>query len=222
MMLMVLARHLYASKTPRQRYQGLIRRYPRGRPDPFRSVRDLGRFLARCLCQSGEAEGRSSVWLPAWLPRHRARPDLSVGCDPRQQEGSDREPSCPSRARFALGAVGTVCHQGSQARPRLVLIGQTLASLDKELPLHGEPAIAPFRLRPGIWMVTAELDVRPVEPNDPDNHCRYVAHHFGAGVYSGRPAASPLRGPGGGIGGQALGRGSPAATASWCTRRCGM
>ena len=27
---------------------------------------------------------------------------------------SDREPSCPGRARFALGAVGTICHRGSQ------------------------------------------------------------------------------------------------------------
>jgi len=76
--------------------------------------------------------------------------------------------------RFAIKAA-------SQAKARII-IGQTLASLDRELPMHGEPTITPFRLRPGIWAATAELDVRPVEPNDPDNHCRYVAHHFGVGV----------------------------------------
>src|SRR5712691_2591836 len=46
----------------------LIRSYPRGHPDSFRPVRDLGRLGVCCPCQSGEAEGRSSVWLPAWLP----------------------------------------------------------------------------------------------------------------------------------------------------------
>jgi len=68
--------------------------------------------------------------------------------------------------RFAIEAA-------SQAEAR-VITGQTLASLDRELSLHGEPVIAPFRLRPGIWIATAELYVRPVEPDDPENHCRYV------------------------------------------------
>ena len=35
---------------------------------PFRSVRDLGRAVARCSRRSGELKGRSSAWLPAWLP----------------------------------------------------------------------------------------------------------------------------------------------------------
>jgi hypothetical protein len=76
--------------------------------------------------------------------------------------------------RFAIKAA-------SQREARAI-IGQTLASLDRELPVHGEPAIVAFRLWPGIWVATAELDVRPVQPNDPDNHCRNVAHHFGGGV----------------------------------------
>jgi hypothetical protein len=38
----------------------LIRSHPCGHPDPFRSVRDLGRVTARCLGESGELEGRSS------------------------------------------------------------------------------------------------------------------------------------------------------------------
>ena len=39
-----------------------------GHPDPFRSVRDLGRVPAHCSRESGELEGRSSAWLPSWLP----------------------------------------------------------------------------------------------------------------------------------------------------------
>ena len=91
-------------------------------------------------------------------------------------------PAAPAErdSRWAL-SVRFAIKAASQAKARII-IGQTLASLDRELPMHGEPAIAPFRLRPGIWAATAELDVRPVEPNDPDNHCRYVAHHFGVGV----------------------------------------
>jgi hypothetical protein len=45
-----------------------IRRYLCGRPDPFRSVRDLGRAAVGCPCKSGVLEGHSSAWLPAWLP----------------------------------------------------------------------------------------------------------------------------------------------------------
>ena len=58
-----------------------IRSHPYGHPDPFRSVRDLGRAAARCSRESGELEGRSSAWLPAWLPAahdtgHRDAPVL--------------------------------------------------------------------------------------------------------------------------------------------------
>ena len=49
----------------------LIRRYLRGHPDPFRSVRDLGLVSAGCPGGSGATEGCSSVWLPAWLPGAR-------------------------------------------------------------------------------------------------------------------------------------------------------
>ena len=34
-----------------------IRSHPCGLPDPFRSVRDLGRAAVRCSRQSGELEG---------------------------------------------------------------------------------------------------------------------------------------------------------------------
>jgi hypothetical protein len=43
----------------------LIRRYPYRRPDPFRSVRDLGLISPRFPGVSGASEGRSSAWLPA-------------------------------------------------------------------------------------------------------------------------------------------------------------
>ena len=91
-------------------------------------------------------------------------------------------PAAPAErnSRWAL-SVRFAIKSASRAEAR-VIIGQTLASLDGELPVRGEPAIVPLRLRPGIWVATAELDVRPVEPDDPDNRCRSVAHHFGAGV----------------------------------------
>ena len=53
---------------PRSRHDLLIPSHPCGHPDPFRSVRYLGFAAARCSHRSGELHGRSSVWLPAWLP----------------------------------------------------------------------------------------------------------------------------------------------------------
>jgi hypothetical protein len=46
----------------------LIGRFQCGHSDLFRSVRYLGFAAARCTHPSGEIQGRSSVWLPAWLP----------------------------------------------------------------------------------------------------------------------------------------------------------
>jgi hypothetical protein len=64
----------------------LICRYPCGRPDPFRSVRDLGLVSPGCPDRSGASEGCSSVWLPAWLPDRAATRALLVVfksmCDP--------------------------------------------------------------------------------------------------------------------------------------------
>src|SRR5215470_11167747 len=59
----------------------LIRSSMSGRPDPFRSGRDLGHVLARCPCWSGFPEGCSPRWLPAWLP---AGFDLDCDVLPRQ------------------------------------------------------------------------------------------------------------------------------------------
>jgi ketosteroid isomerase-like protein len=62
-----------------------IRRFQCGYPDRFRSVRDLGFIAARCSPPSGELQGRSSVWLPAWLPTPAAASNtvhgrLSASC----------------------------------------------------------------------------------------------------------------------------------------------
>ena len=49
-------------------YQGLIRRFPCGRPAVFRSVRDLGRVPVGCPGTFRQSGSRSFPWLPAWLP----------------------------------------------------------------------------------------------------------------------------------------------------------
>jgi hypothetical protein len=46
----------------------LIRRFQCGRPDPSRSVRDLGLIFPGRPAASGSSEGCASVWLQAWLP----------------------------------------------------------------------------------------------------------------------------------------------------------
>lgn len=70
----------------------LIRSCPRSRPDPFRSVRDLGRAPVGRPLRSGETGNRSSGWLPAWLPGRaaaRALPAVfkSVRSHPAWQHG---------------------------------------------------------------------------------------------------------------------------------------
>ena len=62
----------HAGTAPRQRYQGLIRRFLCRRPARFRSVRDLGLVSPGCTAWSGSSRGCSSVWLPAWLPSPNA------------------------------------------------------------------------------------------------------------------------------------------------------
>jgi hypothetical protein len=77
----------------------LIRRYPCGHPDSFRSVRDLGRCCP-LFTRVGELEGRSSVWLPVWLPAaedtgHRGALVLVTGVGPSTGEGTA---PCPPRS----------------------------------------------------------------------------------------------------------------------------
>jgi hypothetical protein len=53
-----------------------------GHPDPFRSVRDLGRVPARCSSSSGFPEGCSPRWLPVWLPAAEDLAGRLVCCGP--------------------------------------------------------------------------------------------------------------------------------------------
>jgi hypothetical protein len=83
----------------------LIRRFPCGHPDPFRSVRDLGFVAARCSHPSGELQGRSSVWLPAWLPsvahHHALALVITIGPLP----GAVTAP-CPAQAPPLASIIG--------------------------------------------------------------------------------------------------------------------
>jgi hypothetical protein len=45
-----------------------IRKYPRGRPVSFRSVRHMGRSAAECSSTSGGVVSCPPRWLPSWLP----------------------------------------------------------------------------------------------------------------------------------------------------------
>ena len=84
---------------------------------------------------------------------------------------AEREVRWALSVRFAIEAA-------SEAEAHAVL-GQALDSLDPKLPLLGEPIIAPLRIRDGIWVATADIDVRPVARGEnAESHCRYVAHHF--------------------------------------------
>jgi hypothetical protein len=62
-------------------------------------IRDLGRAAARCSGESGELEGRSSEWLPAWLPAaqdtgHRDALVLVTSIGPSTGEGTA---PCPAQ-----------------------------------------------------------------------------------------------------------------------------
>jgi len=90
---------------------------------------------------------------------------------------AEREARWALSVRFAIEAA-------SEADARAIL-GQVLASSDRELPVHGEPTITPLRRQDGIWVATLMPDLtvlESVEPDDARNRCRYVSSHFGAGA----------------------------------------
>jgi hypothetical protein len=88
---------------------------------------------------------------------------------------AEREARWAVSVRFAIRAA-------SEAEAGAI-VSQALDSLDRQLPLAGEPTITPLRIRDGIWVATADIDVRLVAPGESaESHCRYVAHHFGPGV----------------------------------------
>ncbi len=110
-----------------------IRRYQRGRPASFRSVRGLGLVSPGCPGGSGASQGCSSVWLPAWLPARRAAGALLMVFK------SIRAHSLPSLlpALLTLGAGSP-----SKIIPRIVTaVGQDLPG--RRRLLRGVPAHEP-------------------------------------------------------------------------------
>ena len=100
-------------------------------------------------------------------------------------DGRPRLPVTPAEreARWAV-SVRFAIEAASEAEARAV-VDRVLASLRRELPLQGDPAIAPPGFRDGIWVATLQPDltVLPgIEPDDAPNRCRYVSNHFGAGL----------------------------------------
>jgi hypothetical protein len=98
---------------------------------------------------------------------------MSPGMPPGESAGTmspaEREARWALSVRFAIEAADQ-----AEARVRF----------DRELPLQGEPTIAPLRRRNGIWVATLIPDLTvlaSVEPDDARNRCRYVSSHFGVG-----------------------------------------
>ena len=109
----------------------LTRRYPCALPDSFSSVRDLGFVPARRSCRSGEPDGRSSAWLPAWLPavhqvrhhrpgaRHRQRA-ISLRCGHALScSDPSPEPDCCRTTRQTGSVQGRRSRSRSDARGAL-------------------------------------------------------------------------------------------------------
>jgi hypothetical protein len=70
---------------------------------------------------------------------------------------------------------------GSAAEAQAIT-SQVLSRLRRELPLQGEPVITPLPARDGLRAATLRPDpavLEGIEPDDANNCCRYVSHHFG-------------------------------------------
>ena len=125
----------------------LIRSSMCGHPDPFRSVRDLGRVPVRCSSSYGFPKGCSPRWLPAWLPkearsrlRRRQTTSFESACSacsdsithlPRGRDHSAHIPDHGNFRRDRLGFAGD--------GPRPVRAGSSLAPWF----LTGVSAVAP-------------------------------------------------------------------------------
>ena len=110
-----------------------------GHPDPFRSVRNLGRVPVRCSSSYGFPKGCSPRWLPAWLPRRCAHgsggghPDLS------------NLSTLPAWTRSLISPRAEII-------PRIFRIMKLPPRIPA--PCRGWPASGPGRLPPGLWFLT--------------------------------------------------------------------
>jgi hypothetical protein len=110
-----------------------IRRYLRGDPNPFRSVRDLGLVPARCSGESGISEIRSSRWLPAWLPVGEGLPDR-LACRVRSGNEAGHNPSRRKiSVRLALSPVAAAC------RWSLLLLSPLLSAQPRAVRWQADP-----------------------------------------------------------------------------------
>jgi len=91
---------------------------------------------------------------------------------------AEREARWDLTARFAIEAAGE-----PEARS---ILDQALAQTGRPLPLQAAPALTPLGLRDGIWIATLKPDLTPlsaIKPDDANNRCRYVSHHFPGGTW---------------------------------------
>jgi hypothetical protein len=110
---------LHAGTAPRQRYQGLIRRYPyRVQPRPDRSMSWRDRWSA-VRTRTPDAWSRSPGWLPRWLPTSAS---LS-GHLSHQHHGRH------SSSRCLVGCPRVTATP--RCRPLVVLTGRTVRSAAK-------------------------------------------------------------------------------------------
>ena len=124
---------------------------------------------------------------------------------------AEREARWALSVRFAIEAA-------SEAEARAIL-GQVLASFDRELPVQGEPTITPLGRRDGIWVATLMPDLTCWSRLSPMTRGIVAAMSPVTSVWAwaGCLAIPTVRR--GGTGHRISGRGPPTMM-SFCTRRC--
>ena len=198
----------------------LIRRYLCGYPDPFRSVRDLGRVPARCSRQSGEPECRPSAWLPA---AHDTRhcdalvlvtdigpstgegtapcPDPAV-CQPEKRKvGSSTLPLTTSSGRVpsALTSVNAdwalpcASVPSDHDCPYVTVVGRSLSHADRT-PRLGAPGSRPLRPDLAVSLSARSGEWAVVPARRPSPIGLIAARLFAGGEVS--SADSRVRSPG--------------------------
>ena len=161
----------------------LIRSSMCGHPNPFRSVRDLGPVPVRCSRPSGMPEGRSSRWLPAWLPVSEGLAAWFARHGPSAfQAGRIRSWQEPSE-RYALSPTAAGCQWSLLLLSPLPSISLTGLSVSVVCGRAGGMDVELIaRISPGhrdrlVWFEEHQGEVSPVP-----------------GRLAGRPLASPFKG----------------------------